>query len=119
MRNADMEKQCVHECVCMCVCIFLTGLVVFILLFTEKLMLSEPDDKKRKKVQDSNVKEAKRSKRGKRAGKNKDTPEERAEAELSKVMALKARLAKKKDRPNKIRAVIDHKAHDSRKTGRS
>lgn len=83
-------------------------------------MLSEPnDDKKRKKVQDSNVKEVKRSKRGKRAGKKKDTPEERAEAELSKVMALKARLAKKKDRPNKIRAVIDHKAHDSRKTGMS
>ena len=106
-------------CVCVCVHFFLPGLVVFILLFTEKLMLSEPDDKKRKKVQDNNVKEVKQSKRGKRAGKNKDTPEERAEAELSKVMALKARLAKKKDRPNKIRAVIDHKAHDSRKTGKS
>ncbi|GFG36717.1 hypothetical protein Cfor_00875, partial [Coptotermes formosanus] len=83
----------------------------------KKLMLSEPDDKKRKKVQDNNVKEAKQSKRGKRGGKNKDTPEERAEAELSKVMALKARLAKKKDRPHKIRAVIDHKAHHLSKTG--
>lgn len=106
----------------MCVCVlafFLPGLVVFVFLFTEKLMLSEPNDKKRKKVQDSNVKEAKRPKRGKRAGKNKDTPEERAETELSKVMALKARLAKKKDRPNKIRAVIDHKAHDSRRTGKA
>lgn len=83
----------------------------------KKLMLSESDDKKRKQVQDNNVKDAKRSKRGKRAGKNKDTPEERTEAELGKVMALKARLAKKKDRPHKIRAVVDHKAHDSRKTG--
>jgi hypothetical protein len=82
-------------------------------------MLSEPDDKKRKKVQDSNIKDVKRSKRGKRAGKNKDTPEERAEAELSKVVALKARFAKKKDRPSKIRAVVDHKAHESRKTGKS
>jgi hypothetical protein len=99
-------KQCVHG-------------LVFILLFAEKLMLSEPDDKKRKKVQDNNVKEAKQSKRGKRGGKNKDTPEERAEAELSKVMALKARLAKKKDRPHKIRAVIDHKAHHLSKTGKS
>ena len=117
MRNADIKKMCMS--VCMCVGIFLLGLVVFILLFTEKLMLSEPDDKKRKKEQDSDVKEAKRSKRGKRAGKNKDTPEERAETELSKVMALKARLAKKKDRPNKIRAVIDHKAHDSRRTGKA
>jgi hypothetical protein len=102
----------------MCI-FFLPTLMVLILLFTEKLMLSEPDDKKRKQVQDNNVKDAKRSKRGKRAGKNKDTPEERTEAELGKVMALKARLAKKKDRPHKIRAVVDHKAHDSRKTGKS
>jgi hypothetical protein len=89
------------------------------LLFPEKLMLSDPDDGKRKRVQDSNVKEAKRSKRGKRAGKNRDTPEERAEAEINKVMALKARLAKKKDRPEKIRTVVDHKAHGSHKTGKS
>lgn len=111
-------KNNVCTSVCVCVHFFLPGLVVFILLFTEKLMLSEPDDKKRKKVQNSNVKEVKQSKRGKRAGKNKDTPEERAEAELNKVMALRARLAKKKDRPHKIRAVIDH-VHDSRKTGKS
>jgi hypothetical protein len=88
-------------------------------LFTEKLKLSEPSDRKKEQGQDSSVKEAKQSKRGKRGGKNKDTPEERAKAEINKVIALKARLAKKKDRPYKIKAVIDHKAHNSGKTGKS
>ncbi|XP_021914153.1 probable ATP-dependent RNA helicase DDX27 isoform X2 [Zootermopsis nevadensis] len=83
----------------------------------KKLKLSEPNDREKNKCQDGNAKEAKQSKRGKRGGKNKDTPEERAKAEISKVIALKARLAKKKDRPRKIKAVIDHKAHNSGKTG--
>jgi hypothetical protein len=92
---------------------------VFILLFTEKLKLSEPNGGKKKQGQDSNVREAKQSKRGKRGGKNKDTPEERVKSEISKVIALKARLAKKKDRPRKIKTVIDLKTHTSRKTGKS
>lgn len=83
----------------------------------KKLKLLEPSDQKRKEGQGSNAKEAKQSKRGKRGGKNKDTPEERARAEISKVIALKARLAKKKERPHKIKAVIDHKVHSSGKTG--
>lgn len=81
------------------------------------MKLLEPSDQKRKEGQGSNAKEAKQSKRGKRGGKNKDTPEERARAEISKVIALKARLAKKKERPHKIKAVIDHKVHSSGKTG--
>jgi hypothetical protein len=96
-----------------------SGLVRYILLFTEKLKLLEPGDQKGKEGQDGNVKEAKQSRRGKRGGKNSDTPEERARAEISKVIALKARLAKKKERPQKIKAVIDHKTRSSGKTGKS
>jgi hypothetical protein len=88
-------------------------------LFAEKLKLSEPDDRKEKQYQDGDVREAKQSKRGKRGGRNKDTPEERAKAEISKVIALKARLAKKQDRPHKIKAVIDHKTRNSGKTSKS
>jgi hypothetical protein len=107
MKNADLEK------------IYVYVFWMYILLFTEKLKLLEPSDQKRKEGQGSNAKEAKQSKRGKRGGKNKDTPEERARAEISKVIALKARLAKKKERPHKIKAVIDHKMHSSGKTGKS
>jgi hypothetical protein len=96
-----------------------SGLVMHILLFLEKLKLLEPSEQKRKERQDSNVKEAKRSKRGKRGRKNEDTAEERAKAEIGKVIALKARLAKKKERPQKIKAVIDHKVHSTGKPGKS
>jgi hypothetical protein len=92
---------------------------MYIILFAEKLKLLEPSDQKGKEGQGSNAKEAKQSKSGKRGGKNKDTPEERAREEVSKVMALKARLAKKKERPRKIKTVIDHKVHSSGKTGKS
>ncbi|PNF39978.1 putative ATP-dependent RNA helicase DDX27 [Cryptotermes secundus] len=82
----------------------------------KNLKLLDPSGQKGKEGQGSNTKEAKQSKRGKRGGKNKDAPEERARAEISKVIALKARLAKKKERPRKIKAVIDHKVHGSGKT---
>lgn len=82
------------------------------------MKLSEPNDTENKRGQDSNIKEAKQSKGGKRGRKNKDSPEERAKTEINKVIALKARLAKKKDRPHKIKAVIDHNKHNLGKTGK-
>jgi hypothetical protein len=92
-----------------------SGLVMYILLFIEKLKLLGPSDQK-KEGQDSNVKGAKQPRRGKRGRKNEDTPEERAQGEISKVIALKARLAKKKERPQKIKAVVDHKMHSRGKS---
>lgn len=85
-------------------------------MFIEKLKLLEPSDQKKKEGQDGNVKGAKQPKRGKRGRKNEDTAEERARGEISKVIALKARLAKKKERPQKIKAVVDHKMHSTGKS---
>jgi hypothetical protein len=100
-------------------CRFGEDIYIYICLFAEKLNLLEPSDQKRKEGHGINAKEAKQSKRGKRGGKNEDMPEERTMAEISKVIALKARLAKKKERPRKIKAVIDQKVRSSGKTGKS
>lgn len=80
--------------------------------FTDKLRLTtSKEGKKRqgkKRVANGSDDEKTESKKVKIKGKFKDTPEDRVQAEMKKVAALQARIAKKKNRPHKLRTLTDN-----------
>ncbi|PSN35787.1 hypothetical protein C0J52_09481 [Blattella germanica] len=78
---------------------------------TKKLKLSQSNSKD-KKSKDGHTEEGKQAKRGKRGGRNKQTPEDRIKSEISKVAAVQARLAKKKERPRSLKRKKSSFAHD-------
>nr|QOS47369.1 DEAD-box DDX27 [Locusta migratoria] len=83
----------------------------------ERLRLTDPKEGKKKrgtkrKADDSDDDGAttannESEKKAKKKSKRKETPEDRVQAEMSKIAALQARLAKKKSRPKKLRTLID------------
>ncbi|XP_049789458.1 probable ATP-dependent RNA helicase DDX27 [Schistocerca nitens] len=82
----------------------------------ERLRLTDPKGGKKKrgtkrKADDSDdereINANNEAEKKAKKGKWKETPEDRVQAEMSKIAALQARLAKKKSRPRKLRTLVD------------